>query len=59
MFLFGTCAYTFYVAICKDPGYLRKLNDPEERRKVVVQLAEIGKLDARNYCISCSVSYNL
>ncbi|KAJ3414182.1 hypothetical protein HDV05_006887 [Chytridiales sp. JEL 0842] len=51
MLLFTTCCYTFYVAICKDPGYLRKIKSQEERFKVVRELAEIGKLDVRNFTV--------
>ncbi|KAJ3099103.1 hypothetical protein HDU97_003482 [Phlyctochytrium planicorne] len=53
--LFATTIYFFYRAIYADPGYLRKNKSVEERRKIVLRLAEEGKLDSRNFCTSCSI----
>ncbi|KAI8850331.1 ankyrin repeat-containing domain protein [Chytridium lagenaria] len=53
--LFVTTIYSFYRALYADPGYLRKVQNADERKKTVLQLAEEGKLDARNFCVSCSI----
>ncbi|KAI9359684.1 DHHC palmitoyltransferase-domain-containing protein [Zopfochytrium polystomum] len=46
---------TLLMATFADPGYLRKTVDQDERRRIVLELAEMGKLDARNFCITCSI----
>ncbi|KAJ3216308.1 Palmitoyltransferase zdhhc17 [Dinochytrium kinnereticum] len=53
--LFVVTCYTFYHSIYSDPGYLRKVQNADERKKTVLMLAEEGKLDARNFCVSCSI----
>ncbi|KAJ3102928.1 Palmitoyltransferase zdhhc17, partial [Phlyctochytrium bullatum] len=53
--LYFTTVYSFYRALTADPGYLRKIPSPDEQKKLILQLAEEGKLDPRNFCISCSI----
>lgn len=50
------CIPSLYLATSKDPGYIRRSSDGEERKRVVIDLAEQGSLDKRHYCLSCNVS---
>jgi hypothetical protein len=38
-----------------DPGYIKQAVDAEEKNLVVTELAEMGKLTPRDYCVTCRV----
>jgi hypothetical protein len=56
LFFMVVTIISFYQAIHSDPGYIRKTTTPEDRRALILTLAEQGKLDSRNFCVTCSVS---
>jgi hypothetical protein len=38
-----------------DPGYVKLSATPEEKKAVVLELASIGRLSPRDYCVTCGV----
>lgn len=54
------CSFYFYKSMTKDPGYINSnelfAHSSTEQLKVqdeIIQLADIGQLDDRYYCVSC------
>ncbi|KAJ3273008.1 hypothetical protein HDV01_004914 [Terramyces sp. JEL0728] len=52
-FVFISC---FYKGITLDPGFIRQSNSLEEKNQIVHSLASIGKLNSREYCVTCRVN---
>ncbi|TPX35219.1 hypothetical protein SmJEL517_g02321 [Synchytrium microbalum] len=53
--LFTCMMYTFYMAIFTDPGYIEYTGSEEDKKKLVITLAESGLLDHRHYCVVCCI----
>ncbi|CAG8522769.1 11421_t:CDS:2 [Acaulospora morrowiae] len=47
--------YSFYTAVLADPGFIPKLNSEEDKKKLVLDLANKGLLDVRHLCITCLI----
>ncbi|KAI8904243.1 ankyrin repeat-containing domain protein [Powellomyces hirtus] len=51
---FSVCIYSLYKSVSSDPGYI-PVKSVEDRKLMVLSLASNGKLDARTYCVTCSI----
>ncbi|CAG8451766.1 26598_t:CDS:2 [Dentiscutata erythropus] len=47
--------YSFYVVVMGDPGYIPKPQSREEQKRLVIDLANKGMLDARHLCTTCMI----
>ncbi|RUP07423.1 ankyrin repeat-containing domain protein, partial [Jimgerdemannia flammicorona] len=48
-----TAMYCFYRAVLADPGFVAKLSSREDQKRIVLELADEVKLDARHFCFTC------
>ncbi|KAJ3326283.1 palmitoyltransferase akr1 [Boothiomyces sp. JEL0866] len=55
LFSFFVCVFSFYKGITLDPGFIRQSNSIEEKNQIVHSLASIGKLNSREYCVTCRI----
>jgi palmitoyltransferase ZDHHC13/17 len=53
---YAVCCYCLYQGFVSDPGYIRKASSVAEKNASVTMLAGEGNLDARHFCVTCSVS---
>ncbi len=50
-FLITSLIYFFFKCMLMDPGYVPKLSGITEQKQVIEELIDIGKYDAKNFCI--------
>lgn len=50
--------YSLYKGCTTDPGYIVKSSSPEEKQRIITQLAGQGKLNSREYCVTCCVFFS-
>jgi palmitoyltransferase len=55
LFCYGLSVYSLYQATNMDPGFLQQSSSIECKSKLVAELAETGKLNSREYCVTCMV----
>lgn len=51
-----SCAWNLFRAATLEPGFAPVAQSEGERRLVVQQLADQGRLNGMNYCVVCMVS---
>lgn len=54
---FASCIFSLYRASFGDPGFIRKCSSIESKNLTVLELANSGSLDARNFCMTCWVFF--
>lgn len=55
MAIFGIMAYSFFVCMFSDPGYIPSLGSVAKQRAMIEGLIEAGEYDTRHFCISTYV----
>ncbi len=52
---FSAMVYYHTLTTYNDPGFLKPSTNSEEQKRLVQELADLGKLDTRHFCVSCQI----
>ena len=57
-FFFGA-SFSAYKTTFSNPGFIPKCTSIEQKQQLVCKLAEDGRLNSREYCVTCMVTHSL